>query len=437
MPVILEFEKHYQLRNMLGKLDNIGSEIYKEGKKEFIKVFFKDTGELISRVKYPPEKWTAEKFVGSGYANILDSPIKASTPTNRDKVESNLDNPEWFMQHKIDGVRARFYVGNKTNRIFGGSITKSGFYAEYTDNIPHLRELELPKAYKGTVLDGELVHPSGIVPDRKTPGVVNALPETAWRNQLENGWLVYIAYDITSYKGIDVRGLPYKTRIELLEDIMYGNNDAPWHECFIPIITVQKSINLDGEHFTKRSYLNYIFDNGYEGGILKDPESPYEHKKTSTNIKVKLEKTYDVIIIGATEPNKYYTNPSTGKEDPSRLTKYYAEGMIGAVQYGIIATSEEAIKIKAAGGTVVKKLAKNKILMNIGQCSGMNDEARKEFTRGRSMTLKDKYLLKVMEVKANGIVDLAKGTLRHPRFIRMRPDKDYMSCTFKAHLVSS
>jgi ATP-dependent DNA ligase len=390
---------------------------------------YADTGEIISEVKFPKEEWDLDRYIRAGFADILDAPIKAVMPKDREETEEKLKSDDWVLQHKLDGVRARCYIGKRCNRFFGGSIVKSGFYAEYTDNIPHLRELPLSQ-YSGTLLDGELIHPSGIVPDKKTPGVVNSLPQTAWDKQATDEFLIYIVYDITRYKGVDVRKFPYHERLQLIYNIMYGNEGNVWHECFLPIITVDKSINYEGMHFSKKQYLEYIFENGLEGCILKRKSAPYTNGDTNDLQKVKLEKTYDVVITGSEPASKYYTDPKTGKEDKTRLTKYYAEGLIGKITYGVFASSDdEALRLVKNGGKRVKKFGKNKILVEIGKCSGMNDDFRREFTKNQ-----DKYLYEVLKVKANGIVDTAKGSLRHPRYVCIRKDKSMFDCTFKRHL---
>lgn len=433
MTAILEFEQHYILREQIGGLANIKCEqrVMRKGRKEipYFILCYADTGEIISEVKFPKEKWDLDRYERAGFAQILDAPLKAKMPKDRSKTEQLLEDDDWYIQQKMDGVRARCYIGKNCNRFFGGNIIDNGFYAEHTDNVPHLRELHLPY-YCGTLLDGELIHPSGTVPDRKTPGVLNSLPQKAWDTQAQDEFLMYIVYDITRYRGVDIRSMPYCERLNLINAILHTSDGELWHESLMPIINVDKSITYEGMYFSKKDYLDYIFENGYEGCILKDKNAPYENKRTSKAIKVKLEKNYDVIITGYAPPNKYYINPKTNKEDKSRLTQFYKEGLIGSVCYGVFATSDdEALRLTKNGGKRIKKFNKHKILVEIGSCSGMNLEDRREFTNN-----KEKYLYQVMKVKANGIVDTRKGTLRHPRYMCIRKDKSMDDCTFKNHI---
>jgi ATP-dependent DNA ligase len=148
---------------------------------------------------------------------------------------------------------------------------------------------------------------------------------------------------------------------------------------------------------------------GGEGLIIKDPGGPYGKRWT----KIKKLGTYDVVIIGYQE--------GSGK---------YRE-MIGAVRFGIY---------------------KNGKLVEVGKCSGMDDgDVRWITTGGVSGTPnrdgswiipisndqpegsrawfslnRDKLLGTVIEVKGNGLT--AHGKIRHPRYVRLRPDKAPQMC---------
>ena len=66
--------------------------------------------------------------------------------------------------------------------------------------------------------------------------------------------------------------------------------------------------------------------------------------------------------------------------------------------------------------------------MEVCVTSGFDDETREYFTRN-----KDRLIGSVIEVKANDIMK-DTGKLRHPRYLRMRSDKNPEQCTWKDHI---
>ena len=47
----------------------------------------------------------------------------------------------------------------------------------------------------------------------------------------------------------------------------------------------------------------------------------------------------------------------------------------------------------------------------------------------------EKFLDRVIEkAVSQEIIDKKKGSLRHPRFMKWRDDKDHTQCTFEAHI---
>src|SRR5206468_180471 len=145
------------------------------------------------------------------------------------------------------------------------------------------------------------------------------------------------------------------------------------------------------------------------GVMLKNVHAPYvkvsvgerEHRSKDTWIKVKRYDTYDVVIMGFTKPTKEYTGKHPGTwpyiEDGVLVTRDYHNDWIGAVRFGQYNDQWK--------------------LVEIGQTNGMSDEDKKFFTENQ-----DQLLRTVMEV---GAMSQSKktGALRHPRFIRLRPDK--------------
>ena len=113
------------------------------------------------------------------------------------------------------------------------------------------------------------------------------------------------------------------------------------------------------------------------------------------------------------------------------VTKAYAQGWIGTVRYGVVMTHDEFEKwekINPKEERLVIKLKDDKVILEMGECGGMTDEIRQELTDKQISLINT-----VMEVGANEQMKKT-GSLRHPRFLRLRNDKEWEVCTWKDHL---
>lgn len=428
MALILEFKRHLDLCRVVGKLDNLC--VRPDGL-----IYDKSTGEVVSVVKYPYEKWTKDYFESRGYKMIF--PMKAYP-----NVSVNLDKDDGVIQHKLDGTSSRCYITRKGLRFFGPRIVDlTGWVGEYTDKVIHLRDLKLPE-FAGTILDGEFVHPSGIMPDRISASILNPRTkyETSWAKQVKDGWLIYVAYDVIRYKGIDVTRFPYRVRLQLLDKIMYDEEGLPHHECFFPIYSVPKNgATIDGMWFSQRSYHQYILDNKMEGTIWCDLNGRYEiGKRTKAKVKFKMINTYDVVIIGFDPPTKEvdFTKAKTSPEDwpywydektkknipvgkkPTKtsvaVTKFFYYGWVGSVIFGVYHKGK---------------------LVEVGKCSGMDEQVRQVLSDPKDERLKKfrgnkEAIGSVIEVEGQ-LYDSGES-IRWPQFVRFRPDKDAKECTLDA-----
>lgn len=210
---------------------------------------------------------------------------------------------------------------------------------------------------------------------------------------------------------------------------------------------------------TPKEYYEWIVMHGGEGIMLKPIDGKYYHKRGREYQKIKKFLTRDVIIMGFTEPTEEYTgkfpddswgywiDPKTNeKQDPNRclatpakelkksfmpVTRYYFENWVGNIRYGVIITEEEFVKLSKSKKFTTQKMklsdGKEYKVVEVGDCGGFDDEMRKYFTDNR-----DSMIGKVIEVKANEQYK-DTGKLRHPRFLRMRDDKDNLACTWTDH----
>lgn len=213
-----------------------------------------------------------------------------------------------------------------------------------------------------------------------------------------------------------------------------------------------------------RAYYEYIVATGGEGVIVKPKDGKYYYKRGWEYSKIKKFLTREVVVMGFTEPTDDYKGkfPTIDKwdywettdgdvVDLSSLTsaekeqfkknwypdecrpvsKFYAKGWVGNIRFGVIITPEEIEKLpknKKFNTEVVRMECDDHLVLEVGECSGFDEETREWMTDHRA-----ELRGSVIEVKANEIFK-DTGKLRHPRFLRFRNDKSPLECTWKSHI---
>lgn len=274
---------------------------------------------------------------------------------------------DWWMEPKLDGFRLVARISDDT--------TPGNCVATYTRSlkrqdgkVPAIENELLAIFPPGTVVDGEIcsLKADGQGNDfEHVQSVMLSQPETAARKFAERP-LQYLLFDITFYKGSDIRSWPLRDRRELLESLVDQN----------PQTFVGMNLRLAP---TQENH-DALVSAGFEGSVLKDASGVYASgDRNKSWLKIKAQPEVDVIVMGY--------QPGRGK----------FEGLVGAVEFGQPDDS----------GLLVKR----------GQCSGMDDEQRKYMTEHM-----DELLGTVITIKPFGT--LGKGLkFRMPQFDRFRPDK--------------
>lgn len=324
-------------------------------------------------------------------------PMKAREADTDERMEEMLADPKWIAEEKYDGSRY-FLKMNKEGDIALHSrrvSVKTNLPVDRTENVPHianeLSELKLP--VDGLILDGEVLWDHGAV-----GSVISALPEKSLARQKEFGWIYFMVYDIPYCDGDLYLDVPFVERRKMLEGL--GVNGK-----FIRI--APQTTRYKGK------FLTSIWDRKGEGIILKNPQGLYQAGDDPKENWVKVKKivTDEFVVMGF----------KPGDKDG----KY--KNQVGSIVFG--------------------QYNKKGQLIPISFCSGFTDVERKAMTKNPK-----KYIGQVLEVKFN---DISKGddlkqiqrlvkvlkvkfkgeiphSLRHPRFLRWRDDKNAKECKIKA-----
>ena len=421
-------------------------------------------------------------------------PMTAKEPLDDKMLQSMLDSKDIIAEDKLDGTRCLLHINNGTVRLFSRTVSrKTGWFSENSDRMPHIRDHEVDSDLGYTVLDGELRVPNK--PFETVSGILNCLPEEAVERQKKDGKIVLNVFDILWYKGECVEDKPLIERKELLNKILETLDceyliNCPW---FTEIITVPMTKTLrdkylgDSKAFystypllneairlvysndwdgmltlNKAEYYEYVVANGGEGIMLKNPLGHYFHKRGREFTKYKKFLTRDCIAVKLTEPTKEYTgkelktwgywhdpeNPhhripfAMGEKDVKQyqkcgyipVTKPFYYGWFGNVVFGVVVTPADIEYLEKANGKAFKDLefthvGGNQVLI-VGECAGFDDVTKDKFTKDPSLIVG-----KCIEVRCNEVFKKT-GKLRHPRFMRLRTDKDIDTCIFRDHIQS-
>lgn len=447
--------------------------------------------------KYEPKyaDWTESDYVNSGLRYC--EPMTAHALEDETEQDKCLSDNEFIIEEKFDGTRGILHFLKDGCRVFSRRISKkTNWFTENTDSLPQMRDIIIPEL-AGTIIDGEMFIPNK--PFKDVSSTLNCKWDKAIYRQKELGWVVFHAFDILYYRGIKIEHLSLKRRKVFLNKVFnslknYGITcieEVPYYFChcgkslYIPAknYSCDYLMQIKGvENFptlyrelqdnnvgkcrpllSPRGYYEFIVATGGEGVIVKNVKGIYEHKRSKGYLKIKKFYTRECILLGFTEPTKYYdgkfpddsweywetpdnlkitcTDKSAKnllKQGYKPLTKYYYNNWVGNMIFGVIITQSEIDSLPKGKkfniheipitGLSCKDTTIYKVL-EVGECAGFD-----EYTRERLTFSKDSIIGKVIEVKCNEVFK-DTGKLRHPRFLRFRDDKDFTDCTYLNHVT--
>ena len=287
---------------------------------------------------------------------------------------NDIDTRNYIGELKYDGRRGQIVVQED-----GSVNTFSSSLKDQNGKAPHIEDAA-GYLNPGTILDGEWVmfkdgkrgwvdSENVVVPNfTYSAQVMGSKPERARRRQIELDCpITFVAFDLIA-RGVDdfVTHLPWHHRRSWLEGILRDLG----HRYLIPSQILPVS----------QDSLDKLHELDAEGMMVKHKEGKYHiGKRTGDWLKLKFSDTHDVVIMGTTRGQGKYANA------------------IGAIVFGQY---------------------RDGVLIERGQCSGMNDE-----TRYAVATNPDDFIGTVMEVRAMGSVP-GSDSFRHPQFVRFRDNED-------------
>lgn len=338
-------------------------------------------------------------------------PMKYCSKVSDLAARRAFESGDWIGQEKKDGA---LYVLEKTDsgHIYLFSRTKSrktGELVEKSENFPHIKEWAEFFVPDGTIFVGEIYIPGGH--SNTVTKLSGCLPAKAYKRQFDKvdpdylGPAKYYVFDIIRHRGEDIQE---KGTLNRLENYLYN-------ESLEYTFTDQKYVERAETFYDNfEEHLQKIFLEGGEGMVFKNKSCPYRAGKRSTSSQMFKWKQHldsvDLICIGLEDPEYYYT----GKEadtwqykdaDGNNITKPAYYGWKNSMSLGCY---------------------KNGKIVYVGKvASGLTDAMRQDMAEHP-----ENYLNKVIQVSCMS-VDSKEGTLRHPVFEQLRPDKNAEDCLWE------
>lgn len=269
------------------------------------------------------------------------------------------------MEPKLDGHRVLAFIDSDGVRLYARTgVDKT---AKLPTIAAALRTLPV-----GTILDGE------VIAWNRTGGDWSSVQSVLGADDgRSDEALVYVVFDALALAGEDVMLNPLHVRRAYLE-MLFPEARGP--------------LELIKQDPYDAVVMGDLIADGWEGVIVKSIHGTYQPGRRGW-IKVKATHTEDVVVMGATEGKGRFA------------------GQIGALIFGQYVMEDDHVC------TLVEK----------GQCSGMDDAERIDFTARRDgkpgMTP-----LVGMVIEVSHMGKMPSGGWRHPQFKRIRTDKLATDC---------
>jgi ATP-dependent DNA ligase len=337
-----------------------------------------------------------------------------ASQNQKDKLAKLLDSSQYFLTLKRDGAWYKYSKGDGEVLLQSRTVSRTtGDYVDKADRVPHVIEA-LDVLPDNTVLVGEICYADTGRISSDVVSIMGCLADKAVKRQEEEK-LVYYVFDVLMLNGEEIHKLPALKRMEVLAKIFKDYELGPY---------------IKKVEIVLYDFMEQVQDwlaKGEEGGVLINKDAPYAFGKkpawSSIKIKQSLSEDIDLVIMSTTEPIEHYTgkypvthpywiNLRTGEKVEGLMygqagyravTSTYFNGLVGGLQLGAYYNGR---------------------LVEVCRVSNLTDDLREDLTFSF-----DKYKGSVVEVSAMS-VDKERKSLRHPKLVRLRPDKDAKECLY-------
>ena len=352
-----------------------------------------------------------------GYVNGIDwinaeamkywsFPASYTDEKKKTEVHNAIFGGDYMGALKVDGYYQRLIKDEDGNCfMIARSKGVNGAIDKY-EWVPQLHPFmnSLPN---GTVLLSECYLP-GNEGSNKITSLLGCLKDKCIARQEAGQKLHFYIFDVCAFEGINHTKTIAVNRFDLLKAISqdYKNEYVEFAEYFSGPVLWEK--------------LQEYLGSGREGIVITRKDCPIYFKRTPAHMTIKIKKelqeTIDVVVLGANAPTrlyggkeietwKYWEDVRSGEKLSGEYYKDYSDGK----------NIEPVTKAYFNGwaGSLIIGIRKGEELVPIGSLSGLEEEVLANWKS---------YKGKVAEVTAMQIMDTDAQGLRHPKFLKWRPD---------------
>ncbi len=308
-------------------------------------------------------------------------------------IDKPFDGDDWLFEIKWDGYRAVAFIENGKARLVSRNQN------ELTARYPELKDLPQFVKAKTAILDGEVValdeqgRPSFSLMQQRTgfrPGGRRATPQAGVP-------VLYYAFDLLYLDGYDLRRLPLEERKKKLASVI------------VPGDSLRFSDHYEREG---KALFELAREKGLEGILAKKRDCPYQERRSSDWLKIKVRHELECVIGGYTEPEG-------------------SRAHFGSIVLGLYDKQGRLIHVGQAGSGFNQKS-----LAEIWKLLKKRETKQKPFY-GEVEALRKVYWVKPELVAQIEYAEWTGGTntgsgpkLRAPVFLGLRDDKDPKECNF-------
>jgi bifunctional non-homologous end joining protein LigD len=194
-----------------------------------------------------------------------------------------FDNPDWVFEIKWDGYRAVAFVEDEHVRLVSRSQN------DLTAQFSELSTLPQFLKAKGAILDGEIValdekgRPSFSLMQQRT-GFQPGKHRLPGRKRVP---VIYYAFDLLYLDGLDLRRVALEKRKQLLDEQIKPGGVIQYSDHY-----AEKGLDL----------FEAARQRGLEGIVAKKRNCPYQEKRSSDWLKIKITQRQECVIGGYTDP---------------------------------------------------------------------------------------------------------------------------------------
>lgn len=292
-------------------------------------------------------------------------------------ADAPFDNPDWLFETKFDGYRALAQIQDQKAKL----ISRNGFIfnTKYPDIVTSLQQFT-----ENLILDGEIV-----VEDAKGNSRFQWLQN--WEEHPEKGKIQFYVFDILYFNGFDLRRIELEHRKKILKALL------------LPFENISYSEHHIGSGI---SFFKQAKEKGSEGMMAKKRDSIYHTNSRSKDwLKIKSKLQQEMVIGG-------FTNPKGSRKGfGALLCGYYKNDHLqysGKVGTGF---SEKTLEKLHRQLKIIER--KTNPFVNPPKESGVH------------------WVEPQLVVQIQFYELTESGSMRHPIYLGLRPDKDAKEVTIE------